>query len=194
MKKTSNKIIFVIIFLTIIGLCVYFYYNFTSSSIDLPIKKGVTSENTSTTTEDVISSDILPDNTLEYRNTLHDFSLFYPDDLKVKEYDEGGSVQTVVIEDARGEKGFQIFIVPYSSQKITKERFKMDMPSGVMEEPTNIVIDSNIPATMFFGSNAILGKTREVWFVKDGYLYEITALAELDGWLADILVTLHFKL
>ena len=46
----------------------------------------------------------------------------------------------------------------------------------------------------FFSEDVIGNKTREVWFIKDGFLYEISTRAELDTWLAQILSTWRFDL
>lgn len=45
---------------------------------------------------------------------------------------------------------------------------------------------------MFFSKNIALGDTREVWFIKNGYLYEVTTLKSLDAWLTQILQTWKF--
>jgi len=128
----------------------------------------------------------------EYKNLLLHFSLIYPKDLIVKEYDDGTSASTITFEDATGEKSFQIFVVPYQGNQITEEQFKKDVPSGVMKEPVDIMID-DIRATMFFSTNTVLGETREVWFIRGGFLYEITTYAGLDSWLAQILSTWRFN-
>jgi hypothetical protein len=47
-------------------------------------------------------------------------------------------------------------------------------------------------ATMFYGTNAIMGDTREVWFIKGGLLYEVTTYQQLDTWLAQIMQTWQF--
>lgn len=127
----------------------------------------------------------------EYKNLIFHFSLEYPKDLEVKEYNDGTSASTITLEDATGEEGFQIFVVPYDKDYITKEQFKKDAPSGVMQEPVDIVIDG-VPAKMFFGKDAVIGDTREVWFIRGGFLYEITAAKKLDAWLSNIMQTWRF--
>ncbi|MFH1170803.1 MAG: hypothetical protein V1704_04560 [Candidatus Vogelbacteria bacterium] len=126
-----------------------------------------------------------------YKNLLFRFSLTYPKDLEVKEYDDGSSASTITFEDEVGKNGFQIFIVPYTESQITPQQFKKDVPSGVMREPTDIII-GGIRATMFYSQDIIKNETREVWFIKNGFLYEITTYAPLDNWLAQILSTWQF--
>lgn len=127
----------------------------------------------------------------EYRNARYRFSLLYPRDLAVKEIDEGGGATTVTFENPGLAKGFQIFIVPYEGTQITEEQFLKDVPSGVREDVFDFYLNG-ILASTFFSTNAILGETREVWFVHQGYLYEITTLRDLSNWLAPILETWRF--
>jgi hypothetical protein len=75
--------------------------------------------------------------------------------------------------------------------KITQERFAMDEPSGVMNSPINITLDG-AAATEFLSSNTAMGDSREIWFLRGGYLYEITTPRALDAWLLNIMQTWHF--
>ncbi len=134
---------------------------------------------------------LVSENFREYKNLILRFSLVYPQDLRIKEYADGTSASTITFEDTSGEKSFQIFVVPYRENQITEEQFKKDVPSGVMNKPVDIIIDG-VQGTMFFSTNASLGDTREVWFIRSGFLYEITTYARLDSWLAQILSTWRF--
>ena len=128
----------------------------------------------------------------EYHNLTYHLSLFYPNTLTVKEYAQAGTAMTVTFEATDGSNdGFQIFIVPYGESQITPDRLKQDIPSGVIEQQTNIVIDGK-PAIMFYSTNATLGDTREVWFINHGFLYEVTTYKQLDTWLASIMQTWQF--
>lgn len=127
----------------------------------------------------------------EYLNTDYKFSVFYPQDLQFNQRDEGKGAKSMVFEDANGEKGFQIFVVPYSDTTITTERFKQDEPSGVLREPVNFTVDG-VKATAFYGHIPDLGDTREIWFIRGGFLYEVATYKELEPWLADIMATWKF--
>jgi hypothetical protein len=127
----------------------------------------------------------------EYRNTHYHFSFFYPNDLSVKTHDEGRGAFTIVFENIQSAQGFQIFIVPYAGNSISSERFVKDEPSGVRKNLANVLIDGSTGAS-FYGANAALGDTAEVWFIHDGYLYEVTTLKTLDTWLSGILTSWKF--
>lgn len=127
----------------------------------------------------------------KYENAAYRFSLFYPDTLAVREYTEKGNALSVTFEDTSGTRGFQIYATPYSNAQITEERFLLDSPAGVMNEPTDILVDGTT-ATMFFGKHSLMGETREVWFIKGGYLYEVATYKELDEWLSSIMATWRF--
>ena len=67
----------------------------------------------------------------------------------------------------------------------------MDIPDGKIIEPVDIVIGEGITALAFF-SNSKLGELREVWFIHDGYLYQLTTYKEWDEWLANIMKSWKF--
>jgi hypothetical protein len=125
-----------------------------------------------------------------YKSPVLHFELAYPQDLSVKEYGDADT-STIVFEDPKGEKGFQVFVVPYSGDTVSDKRFKMDEPSGVMKDPTQVVIDGTT-AIAFWSSNTLFGETREVWFIKNGFLYEVTTYKDLDSWLAGVMATWKF--
>ena len=126
-----------------------------------------------------------------YENTAFHFGLFFPDNLHATEYNEQGGALTASFQDPVTNEGFQVYVTPYAGKQIDTARLKLDEPSGVYLQPTDVIIDGT-SATTFFSTNAIMGDTREVWFIKNGFLYEVTTYKELDTWLADILRTWKF--
>ena len=127
----------------------------------------------------------------EYRDTQYGFSLFYPQELSAKKYDGGGGIATFVFQSVQPVEGFQMYVIPYSGTKVTEERFRMDEPSGVRDNPTYGLIDG-APAAAFYSRDAHLGDTYEIWVIHGGYLYEITTLKPLDTWLQGIMQTWRF--
>ncbi len=120
----------------------------------------------------------------QYKSLIFSFSIMIPSSMKVYEYDDGTSATTITFEETEGRK-FQIFVVPYAEEYVTEEQFKKDLPSGTMREPIDIIIDGT-PAKMFFST--IEGvEMREVWFIRNGFLYEITTQRENDEWLSGVM-------
>lgn len=132
-----------------------------------------------------------PEGALEYRDTTYRFSLFYPKDLSVSKKDNGGGSTTLVLQDPEQGIGLQIFVVPYGFPTITDEQFKKDDLSGVRTNTQEITIDG-VKAVSFFSQSALLGDTAEIWFIKDGYLFEITAPKTLAEWLSGVMASWEF--
>jgi hypothetical protein len=132
-----------------------------------------------------------PVGTKEYRNETYHISLFYPDNLSVKEFDEGKGAATITFQNVATAQGFQMFVVPYTSAQISRARFMQDEPSGVMQSPMNVKI-GGVPATSFYGANTFLGETAEIWFLRAGYLYEVTAPKSEAAWFSQIMNTWQF--
>jgi hypothetical protein len=133
----------------------------------------------------------VPEGWRKFENEQYGFSVYMPPELTANVYDEGGGAHTFTFEDADGGKGFQIFVLPYSESTISEERFLKDSPAGVMKEPVDVTI-GGVRATAFFGEHMLMGETREVWFLHNNLLYEVTTYKHLDTWLADIMKTWRF--
>ena len=132
-----------------------------------------------------------PPNTKTYRSDAYHFSLYYPDALSVSEQPGAGGSMVLLFQDQANGQGFEIFIVPYTEPKITQARFLMDEPSGVMNDPLNILVDG-AAATEFLSTNPAMAASREIWFLHGGFLYEVTAPQPLDSWLLQIMQTWVF--
>lgn len=157
----------------------YSHNEVTSQSIQTPVAD--ISEPTRT----------VPPGMKEYNNAQYQFSFFYPETLRVEEFDEGGGAATITFQNSTEGKGFQVFIAPYGEPQVSEERFKKDLPSGVRLGLSDMSIDG-VTAAAFYSKNAILGETREVWFIHNGFLYEVTTLKSFEVWLSDILDTWQF--
>ncbi len=134
----------------------------------------------------------VPADKYEYRNIFFRLSLLYPKDgIVISERKGAGTTLTVLFEQKSTGRAFQIYILPYGEPKISKERFLLDMPSGVMSSSTTMQLDG-VDAGAFYGKDAELGETREVWVVNKGFLYEATAPKEQGEWMDAILQTWMF--
>lgn len=135
----------------------------------------------------------------EYADPEYHFKLSYPSDLAVQVYPEDDGARTVVFTSETPGIGFQVYVTPYDKNHIDDAQFRKDMPSGVMKDPQDIRVDGStslttggVPAKIFYGRNDAMGDTREVWFIKGGYLYEVTTYKALDTWLGDIMLSWRF--
>jgi hypothetical protein len=146
-------------------------------------------ESTSTASEITVAPP--PDGYLPYSNQPYHFSVYYPPNLQLHTYDEEGGGFTAAFQNPTTNVGFEVYVTPYSAAQITEQEFKLDEPSGVDNQPTPVTIDG-AAATMFFGSNSVMGDTREIWFIHGGFLYEVTTYKELDSWLSPIMQTWQF--
>ena len=133
------------------------------------------------------------DTVSRYSNDTFGFSLEYPQEFEVREVTEDGGGMTIVFQKPSEQYGFQIFITPHQEEFITEARIRADIPSGKMEHPQEIVIGSqNIRALHFMSEAPVIGNSAEVWFIRNGSLFEVTTYEALDAELATVLSTLTF--
>lgn len=129
--------------------------------------------------------------TYMYKNEAYRFTLRYPQELEAREYKEAEGALSVVFENKTRTTGFQVYVTPYAEAQVTEERFRLDQPSGVWEEPVDVLVDG-VRGTLFTGRNSVMGDTREVWFIRGGFLYEVATYKRLDSWLGEIMQTWKF--
>ena len=191
-----RRIIFILILLAAgVALAWFLVAHFNSPATTASAPAGASSSPVLPGADSTASSKYpprdVPAGQKEFRSDLYDFSVLYPQDLNVKVTNEGGGASTIVFEDDKTAQGFQIFIVPFAGSQITDERFKEDEPSGVRDSLKSVTIDGATGAS-FFGKNDAIGDTAEVWFIRGGYLYEVTALKLDAAWLSNIMTTWKF--
>lgn len=136
---------------------------------------------------------------LRYVDPSHPFSFEFPATLAPTTHmDETGGAMLVFesIANVGSTESFQIFITPFDEELpvITPERIYKDIPTMVITDPQEVILgdDPTKRALIFFSDDPLLGKTREVWIVHNMMLYQITARAETDALLADIMKTWEF--
>ena len=133
----------------------------------------------------------VPEGMQEYRSDEYGFSLLLPEQMTIGETKEGQGATTLVFEDRAKQQGLQVFIVPFTGTQVSEERFRLDNPSGIRREMKDITIDGATGAA-FYSEHPLLGETAEVWFVREGFLYEVTTLKVLAPWLTEILASWQF--
>lgn len=123
------------------------------------------------------------------------FSLEYPKGFEATAYDEGDEAWTIVFQGEEGE-GFQIFVSLYEGEEVTVEKVLEDLPGTIVEEPLVVVINPEVEnstrALIFWSEDTTIGRTREVWFLHEGRMYEVTARASFDEELVKIMSSWRF--
>jgi hypothetical protein len=176
-----------LILLAALGAGLFFYVTKDSNTVYNPVSSAAAV----TIAEEKISSRTVPPGQYEYRNAFYKVSLLYPQNLVVREREGAGTTMTVTFVDPDTNEGFQMYILPYGDKQISKERFLLDDPSGIMASSTTIDIN-DISAGAFYSKDISLGDTYEVWFINKGFLYEVTTYKELRSQLDDILKSWEF--
>ncbi len=166
MMKKSFYLIYIIIIIIIFSLFAYYYRKNSHIEVDPNTYNEVV------LVPKHIESRFAPPGFSHYWNTEYQFSLFYPVSYKVDEYKNEDKSITIVFQDPANYNGFQVYITPYYTDKITEEQFLKDVPSGVKIGEQKTTLDG-IEAVAFKSEDIDLGKTLEVWSINYGYLYEI---------------------
>jgi hypothetical protein len=128
-----------------------------------------------------------------YTNTVFDFSLTFPSDLAVTEYDEGGGTKSIVFQKPNTHVGFEMFITPDTGDDtLTPADIVLDFPTLEMEGTESLTVGTGTKAVAFASAVPGFGPDSDVWLVHDGYLFEIVTYPNLGSWLTKIINTIRF--
>jgi hypothetical protein len=128
-----------------------------------------------------------------YTNSDFAFSLTYPSDLAVTEYDEGGGTKSIVFQKPNAHVGFQMFITPDAGDDpLTPADIVLDFPTLEMEDTESLTVGTGTAAVVFASADPGFGPTRELWFAHGGYLFEVVTYPDRAAWLAPIINTIRF--
>jgi len=129
-----------------------------------------------------------------YTDSQYKFSFEYPKDFTATKFQEGEDGDSILVQKQGSKDGFQIFIAPFDEPgPLTKERVLEDLPDLIIKNSEQRVLKNGEPALIFFSEEPSLGETREIWFVFNGFLYQISTYKELDSLVAKILETWKFQ-
>ena len=147
--------------------------------------------------------------TQDYSDSTYRFSFKYPDDFTVSVVPpaENGNGETVLIESSDNKVGVQIIISPYGSDvDITAEMIARDIPELKISDAQPVEIGPSRKGLAFMSDNPAFcatpepcaevggGKSREVWFVFNENLYQISTYAENDEFLKKMFSTWQFNI
>lgn len=119
------------------------------------------------------------------------FSFALPDDFTVSESGYGEDATIITFEKSQ-EEGFQIFVAPFDEPgPLSPERIHIDEPDLVIKNSQQTTLDGI--SALAFESESEIGNTYEIWFIRNGKLYQITARALFEAELMKILKTWKFQ-
>jgi hypothetical protein len=134
-----------------------------------------------------------------YQDSAYHFSINYPDGYtpsNVSDPSAGGS--TILIQDnsTNGDGGIQIFISPYTDpdKNITPDFIAANAPDVTVKNPQEVDMSAGGGKGLAFESNnaAFGGASREVWFVYNGNLYQISTYLQYGNLLQTMMGTWKF--
>jgi hypothetical protein len=136
-----------------------------------------------------------------FADSQYGFSFQYPKSFTATKFSDQEQTATILVQGKNpsavsGQAGFQVFIAPFDDEPglPTKERILQDVPEMKITSFENRVLKNGVPAIIFFNEGtSSLGKTREIWFIKNGYLYQVSTTAALDSLVAQIIATWRFE-
>ena len=146
--------------------------------------------------EQVVESNyVVPPLGETYRNDKYQFSLTLPEGFKANEFTESNGVETIVLED-NAANGIQISVSPFDEdlRELTPDMILEDIPDLAITDPQPVEIGQTHQGLAFLSDNgAFDGSSREVWFVFNGHLYQISTYAHLDELLRTMFTTWRFE-
>ena len=133
--------------------------------------------------------------TEEYTSPDFGFSFRYPKDFSATELEDDAGA-TVLLQKSGEREGFQIYISEFDeAEPLTGARILQDLPASEVIDPKDVLIGEGkaINAVIFLSTSPSFGKTREVWFIREGFLYQVTTYEGQDDFIGPILETLRFE-
>jgi hypothetical protein len=134
-----------------------------------------------------------------YQNPTYHFSINYPDGYTVSDVDDPtASGNTVLIQDnsTNGDGGIQIFISSYTDPdtNITPDFIAANAPDVTVNDPQEVHMSAGGGKGLAFESNnaAFGGASREVWFIYNGNLYQISTYLQYGNLLQTMMGTWKF--
>lgn len=194
----------IIIFLVLAGLAGGVFFFLKPNPMSLTTLNNTESSND--TEPEAISNDVIPgeikkvdSETNMFVHKGYGFSVEFPKGMTATNFIEGDGEQILFQDDSK-KMWFQMYVTPWDeTDDISVARIRKDLPNIVIKEPQTVIIGPKQKegigpkALIFFSTDSGLGETREVWFVQDGNLYQITTYKRLDAVIGQILSTLAFQ-
>lgn len=164
------------------------------------IIKTITLEDLKAEMEDYSPYAQIDPKTRTYTNTKYGFSFKIPKNMLVSNFQEGRRGEVILIQ-SRGQGGtdsapwVQVFVLPFDETGLVDpERIHQDLSELKIQDPQYALIGKNqFKALIFWSQESSFGKTREVWFARNGYLFQITTSKAYERVLGEMLETISFE-
>lgn len=116
-----------------------------------------------------------------YTDPDYGFSFSYPNGLVAGASAEGGAT-TILLQSAASHIGFQVTVTPYSGSAttLTPDVVSAANPGIDLRDALPVLIGGT-PGIVFSANDGNFGESRQIWFIKGGYLYQAsTYLSQKD--------------
>ncbi|MDP2704969.1 MAG: hypothetical protein Q8O71_01050 [bacterium] len=174
----------------------FFQTNFSPTETQSPLgiidfSAALTNDNTGSDSIPVAESENMSEGKT-HKDSLG-FSFIYPKDWTVGRFAEGEDGTIVIVQNPEHTNGFQVYATPFTEEDttLTPERLLNEIPDLVIEESQQINVSDGGTGITFLSDNGS-GKTREVWFIHGGYLYQFSSPLSTQNILQEVLKTWKF--
>lgn len=176
MKNSKIKIFIAIAIIVLAGVAFWF---FLSSEKDQRQISAPVSEKSADMSE-------------TYTNPKYSFSFSHPKEFSVSEFIENGA-DIILLKDAAAGGVFQVLVSSFDEpEPITKARILKDIPNMAIANDKIISLGGE-KALSFRSKDKSGSETFEIWFARNGNLYQISALPDFEEKLKEIVKKWTFK-
>jgi hypothetical protein len=133
--------------------------------------------------------------TESYTHPINHFSFNYPKEFTVTSI-PSDDIETILVQSTTTKVAVQITISPFQGEDvdITSDIIKTEIPDMKIDNVQDLLVGPSRKGLAFVSDNpAFGGKSREVWFVFKGNLYQISTYYEFDEFLKGVFATWKFE-
>jgi hypothetical protein len=122
-----------------------------------------------------------------YTHPLFGFTFSLPEKFSTGTFPEGEGEMLMVKLTGEQNRQTQIYVTDFGEPgPLTAQRISKDLPDMAVEQPVDILVNGE-QAVAFVSTSGAGEKTREVWFVHAGHLYQISSILQSEKMASDML-------
>ncbi len=146
------------------------YFGQQGSSTELPAAPAISAEK------------LKPTDPTVYTHPVFGFTITAPEGFTVGNFPDGEDADATLVQDAAKKYGMQIYVRPFAEDgQLTAGRIHREIPDMKMENPMTVPVGAGAEGVAFYTVSDSGQKTREIWFVREKQLYQISADAQYDN-------------